>query len=200
MPQKDDDQPVATAKLTNPITLRLGELESHVAPRMGGHAASATVKRDLGRYYALLGDGLRQIHLTLPEAEAVVFALQGFDAASIRYLWAEVERQYLANDDEPDHPPFYSLPDDLDAADLVEKLRQLTLNQSLALLDAVERYWSVDGAAEDWMNVDVERLIEVGLVFKGRADNDDKKRKAERGKMIVRDPAARLRRKRADEE
>src|SRR4051812_24728501 len=100
---------VRATKLSNPITLRLGELEPHVAARLGDAAPSAIVKRDLGRYYALLSDGLRRVHFTLPEAEAVVLALNGFDHASIRYLWAEVERQYLANEDDPDRPPYYQL-------------------------------------------------------------------------------------------
>lgn len=198
MVPKDDE--ATTPKAANPVTLRLGELEPHVTARMGDGAAGAIVKRDLGRYYALLHDALRRIHFSLAEAEAVVFALNGFDAASIRYLWAEVERCYLENDDQPETPPYWMLPNDLDAAALVEKLRELSLTEAIAVLDAVQRYWTNypdAGIMDD--ELDTNGLIEVGLVFKARAENDQKKRKAEQGKMIVRDPAARLRRKQTHE-
>jgi hypothetical protein len=197
---KDDDANVGTAaKPSNPVTLRLGELEPFVTTRMGDTAAAGgIVKRDLGRYYALLADGLRQTYLTLPEAEAVVIALQRFDAASIRYLWAEIERQYLANDEDPDRQP-YDLPEDLDAAVLVDKLRDLSLHQAVAVLDAVERYWA-NYPDDEYPNADTERLIEAGLVSKHVAEHHEQRRKAEKGKMIVRDPVARLRRKHPEPE
>jgi len=191
---KDDPFVATSSKLSNPVTLRLGELEPHVAARLGSAAPGAIVKRDLGRYYALLNDGLRRVRFSLPEAEAVVLALNGFDHASIRYLWAEVERQYLANDDDPERPPYYQLPDDLDAAALVDKLRGLTLQQTVAVLDAVERYWA-NWPEDEFPDAETERLIEAGLVWKPIAENDEKRRKGDKGKVIARDPAARLRRK-----
>jgi hypothetical protein len=198
----DDVEPSTrtSSKLANPVTLRLGELEPEIASRIGGRAPSAIMKRDLGRYYAMLTESRRQLYFALPEAEALVFALRGFDAAAIRYLWAEVERQYLANDENPDHPPYYLLPDDLDAALLVDGLRRLTLSQSFALLDAIERYWSVEGTQEDWANVDIERLVSVGLLQPHQAKEGEQRRKAEKGKTTARDPAARLRRQRTDGE
>jgi hypothetical protein len=188
-------------KLSSPVALRLGELEPQVAARVGATGAGAIIKRDLGRYYALLTDGLQQTHFTLPEAEALVFALMEFEATSIRYLWAEVERQYLAKHDELDRDPSYGLlPDDLDAAALVDKLRRLSLAQSLAVLDAVERYWMTEGAEENWPWIDIPRLVRVGLLRQGQAEQGEERRRAERGHLIVRDPARNLRRNRAEHE
>jgi hypothetical protein len=198
MAHKDDSSLETTPKLSNPVTLRLGELEPNVAPRMGAQAVGAIIKRDLGRYYALLADGLQRTHFTLPEAEALVIALHRFDPASVKYLWAEVERQYLVNDEDPDHPRF-ELPEDLDAAALVDKLRGLSSRQAFAVLDAVERYWA-NFPDHQYPEAETDRLIEVGLVAKWRAKQDEQRRKSEKGKVIVRDPAARLRRKRTDEE
>lgn len=190
MVHADEEPSTTTPKVPNPTTLRLGELEPSIATRMAKNvAAGAIAKREIGRYYAVLADSLLRTHFTLTEAEAVAVALQDFDPASIRYLWAEVEDRYRAKDeaektDEP--PPFGNLPT-LDVSALVNKLRNLTLAQAYAVLDAAERYWTryireaerdgddsykYLGSAEPWTQL----VIDVGLVHPVQAERDQKKR------------------------
>lgn len=111
------------------------------------------VPRDLSRYYALLRRESRRICLTVNEALAICDALNGsrMDATSAAFLWAEIAD---------------ALPDglaakwDIDGPALVARLRALTPAQSLAIVDAVERWWRLPEEAGD----NEDRLRAVGLI------------------------------------
>jgi hypothetical protein len=165
-----------------PVGLRLGDLERHVQARQHDEtAAGAVVKRDLGRFYALLAEITQTFSFSLSEAEALVVALWDFDAAAVRYLWAEVEKQYREQAADPTGRHWY-LPTDVDPLALVSKLSQFSVAQNMAILDAVERYWVLvartypEQLPLEAMR-DADLLVEVGLVSPARMALDVQQRR-----------------------
>lgn len=112
-------------------------------------SAGNVARRDLQRYYHALGETLKTITLSEAEASLVVDACNGilFKSWSVSLLWATVDNairlEGMADKWQVDGPA------------LVERLRGLSYCQSLALVDAVERYWQAP---------DGEALRRVGLV------------------------------------
>jgi hypothetical protein len=196
-----------------PVGFRLGELQAQVQARQRGEAApGAIVKRDLGRYYALLTDAKRTLFFSLSEAEALVLALSDFDVAAVRYIWAEIEKEYRQHADD-EEGRFHYLPTDFDPVPFIDRLRRFSVCQNMALLDAVERYWVLERRrypdTYPYPEVDDNLLVEVGLVSSGRKalDEEERKRVAERAaedqrQLIVRDTdmLGRLRTKTSDDE
>jgi hypothetical protein len=176
-PAPEPDEPQERPARRGPLTLRLGELQGEVASRTKASSGSegATVKRDLERYYRLLREQRTWIW-TLPEAEALVFGLWGFDAANARYIWAEIDRQFQENEesereDPTGFPPHPELPNDCNWHLMVGRLRKFTLIENYALLDKVERYWTLvdDGTymrTGFGPNIVGEYLVEVGLTVR----------------------------------
>lgn len=101
-----------------------------------GDNRSQIISRDLGRLYTLYRRALATVPLTVEEAcllvDALNGALSGTDTAHL--LWVEVEDAcHLDHLDEKWQ---------VDGPALVQKLRQLTDTQALALIDAAERFWN----------------------------------------------------------
>ena len=119
------------------IRLRPGvatEIEARESPST---SRSQVINRDLDRLYALYKRTLPEIQLSVPEAMLIVDALNGtvfYDAGSATLLWASVEDSIRLD----------GLADKwgVDGKALVEKLRGLTPAQSLAVIDAAERFWT----------------------------------------------------------
>jgi hypothetical protein len=140
-----------------PVSMRLGDLESSVLRRKpDGRALGGVLRRDLARYYRVLGDSLRRVKLSPEEAHCVVMALWGhdLDAGSYRFLWAEVEQRIREG-----HKEF--VPDGCD-------IRALPHGALMAIVDAADQYWARVGegsVAEPKPSKDVNArlLYEVGL-------------------------------------
>jgi hypothetical protein len=171
-----------------PVGLRLGDLQWQVQARRGGEAApGAIVKRDLGRYYTLLADTKRTLSFTLSEAEALVVALRGFEAAAVRYIWAEIDKQYRLHAEHAEERSHY-LPTGFDPMPFLDTLRRLSVIQNMAILDAVECYWLLVGQKypDDYPLAvrDSDLLVEVGLVSPARRalDLEDRQLTAAQGK------------------
>lgn len=113
--------------LTDPIT-------SELAAR--GDNRSQVINRDLERLYTLYRRALATVPLTQEEACLLVDALNGakFTADTARLLYAEIEDACRL-----DH---LDQKWQVDGQALVQKLRQLTDTQALALIDAAERFWN----------------------------------------------------------
>ena len=197
--------------------LRLGDLQSHVSDRQWGDVTpGAIVKRDLGRYYTLLAEAKRSLYFSLSEAEALVLALRDFDAAAVRYLWAEIEKEYREHADDAEGQRHY-LPIDFDPVPFLARLRSLSTCKNMALLDAVERYWVLverkypDELDQNLHWVDSDLLVEARLVSPDRKTHDEEARRnlAERdaeerrqGMLVARDRSrlGRLRTKTSDDD
>ena len=130
-----------------PIQFRPGDIDEEIQARKQSMDSSVnvTAKRDLERYYKLL-DGVRP-HFTRQQALFLCDLLNGtlFDPVmqAARLLWAEVQ----------DAPPALAEKYDVDQDALVERLNALSLAESLAVIDAVERFWN--GAGEGVTVTDV---------------------------------------------
>lgn len=126
-----------------PIQFRPGPLTSHLAARSGGTmTANEVARRDLDRYYAILGRELATVEFTDAEWMALRDALNGTLAEA---WWSANE---LATEIED------ALADGLgerwglsatQGRALVERLRQLSPAQTFAVIDAVERWWARQG-------------------------------------------------------
>ena len=109
-----------------------------------GDEVSPIIERDMNRLYDLYNRALRQIKLNVKEACLITDCLNAIlmDANSSSMLWAEIEDGI-----------------NLDGLDskwginglaLIEKLKGLSEIQSLALVDAAERFWeNHDGQMKD---------------------------------------------------
>lgn len=139
------------------ITFRASStLDEALTARTGRTSTSLTAQRELERYYTLLADELRTVMLTEPEAKLVVDANNGvlWEPHTMRLLWAGTEDAITGDGLDRKW--------DVDGPALVAKLRALTPGQTVAVVDAVERYWAaVSGGAD----VPTETLLRrVGLV------------------------------------
>ena len=119
-----------------PIQFRPGSIEDAIEARKKSMDSSTnvTAKRDLERYYELL-DEVRP-HFTRAQALYLCDLLNGtlFQPVmqAARLLWAEVQ----------DAPPTLAEKHDVDQDALVQRLNDLSLAESLAVVDAVERFWN----------------------------------------------------------
>lgn len=114
------------------IGFRSGD-EADALESRGGQTAE-TIRRIIVRYSAALAAELRRVELSEPEWNVLRNVLNGtfVEDTTIRLLWAEVE------DSRPDG---HAEANGVDLDTLVGKLRGLTYTQSLAVIDAVERWW-----------------------------------------------------------
>ena len=128
----------------------------------GDEADSASLgsvaKRDLERYYDTLERELRLLRLAPEEAALICDALNGCwlgDTQGVRYVWAEVA----------DHIRLDGAATKWSVADpdgLVTRIRDLSPGATMALVDAVERWWGANPVEGDegWR----PSLERVGLV------------------------------------
>lgn len=121
------------------ISFRPGEsLLAALETRTGDGPAHGTAKRDLERYYDLLARDVRR--LTLSEAEIMLLldVSNGtlWEPTSIPLLYAEVENALQDGVEQKWG---------VDGLALVGKLRALSLGQTYALVDGLERAWKALG-------------------------------------------------------
>jgi hypothetical protein len=98
-------------------------------------AVSTIIERDMNRLYDMYERALRQIPLTIEEACLICDHLKGTvnDPSSASILWASIEDGISLNGLDKKWG--------IDGQELVSKLRKLSEIQSMALIDAVERFW-----------------------------------------------------------
>jgi hypothetical protein len=121
-----------------PVYLRLpapleAELERRGELERGG--AADIVRRDLARYYQLLREEERRLPLSEQEWNLLRDALNGvlFDAIAWRFLDHEIADAIRLNRLDAKWG--------VDGSALIETLRTLCPGQTLAAVDAVERWW-----------------------------------------------------------
>ena len=134
------------------VSFRAGPVAGALAERAGRQPVGGVGRRDLERYYALLAQSLRRVDLTEAEALAICDALNGTiaDSLTVHLLWAVID----------DAVRLHGLADRwaIDGSALVAKVRGWSLAETLAVIDAVERWLLLDGKDR------VERLRRVGLI------------------------------------
>jgi hypothetical protein len=142
---------------TTQITFRLAEFQPEFEARSQGEINVTDLRSALDRYFTVLRQELGAVCLTVPEASLVCDALNGTlwePAESVRFLWASVDDAIRSDGLDRKW--------ETDGKVLVEKLRKLTFAQSLAVCDAVERWWNRVGQGIE--ETHEEGLRAVGLV------------------------------------
>ncbi|MEW5952606.1 MAG: hypothetical protein AB1815_02450 [Bacillota bacterium] len=119
-----------------------------------GDNRSHVINRDLERLYTLYRRAIREVPLTESEACLIVDALNGslYDAQSAPMLWASIQDAITLDG--------LAAKWRVDGAALVEKLRALSAFQSMALVDAAERFWSLPAESRD-RDADIRKLFNV---------------------------------------
>lgn len=143
-----------------PVAFRNREVEAELDRRVKFPADSRGIvaSRDLERYYALLADAIRSVTLSEGEASLIVDACNGtiWDSVSVSLLWALVDDACSA--------------DNLDTkwgvngAELVTKLRALSLAETIAVVDAAERFWARSDRSNESGESLADALRAVGLL------------------------------------
>ena len=97
-------------------------------------------RRDLERYYKVLEQSLKQLEFTVAELRLMADVANGtlFEPHTVSLLWANV-----ADSAEEGYGQKWGV----DIEVLVSKLRALSFAQTMALVDALERWWQ-DGKRE----------------------------------------------------
>lgn len=124
---------------TRRIGFRAGDMLPELEARVdrGGSTGSVheVAARDLRRYYHCLREELRSVLLTEAEASLICDCCNGtwWEAHTVPLLWANVA----------DGVRLEALDQKwgVDGPALIAKLQGLTYGQTLALVDAVERFW-----------------------------------------------------------
>lgn len=134
-------------------------LLEEVRTRRGVEEADGeAVRRDVERYYVVITEELRRLSLSAEESALICDALNGYwasdPALAMRAWWADVEDHIALNDAAEKWGV-------LQPAVLVAKLRALSPGASMAVLDAVERWWKRDRSTGESIP---ESLHAVGLI------------------------------------
>lgn len=169
-PFTDEELQTAYDKVGNPISFRPGFLAPEIAKRTDGEARGGSggdvARRDLTRYYTVLNAELARSNLTDREAMFLVDLLNGtlIDETSYRFLFHEAEDAIQLDGLDGKW--------EIDGEQLVEKLKQASPATLMAIVDAVERFWTLvsdtrtaEGAGQD--NLDL--LRKVGLIRTSKA-------------------------------
>lgn len=128
-----------------PVQFRSMEVEPALGLRLSAYLGSPgrVAARDLDRYYAILAAELRGVHLSEPEAMLLIDSLQGvlheLPESAPTMLWAGVDDSIRLDGLDAKW--------DVDGPALVATLRALSPAQAMAVIDAVERWWVIAGAA-----------------------------------------------------
>lgn len=142
--------PNASFRLTGTLA---DSVQARAAQSQTG-GVSAAAKRDLERYYEVLQRDLASITLTEGEAMLILDVCNGtfWSGWSAPLLWADIEDALEDG---------YAEKWDVDGPALVARLRALTPGQSMAVVDAVERWWSLENRNQLSRT---ESLRAVGLI------------------------------------
>ena len=131
-----------------------------------GKARSTVITRDLDRLYTLYRRVLRRTNLSLDEACLITDALNGslMTADTAHLLWASIEDaiKYERLDEKWN----------VNGKALVQKLR-CTLNeiQTMAVIDAAERFWNNEKYRDQDMKIGVAECF--GLVYGPKSKEDE---------------------------
>lgn len=141
---------------TDHVIFRPGEINDDLTARRGSAPAGGIARRDLERYYALLRAELGTVDLSEGEASLVCDANNGvfWESMTAHLLWAGVSDAIRLEELDTKWG--------VDGPALVEKLRALTPAQTLAIIDAGERFWTAVGGGD--ASPTGELLRRVGLV------------------------------------
>lgn len=121
-----------------------------------GDNRTLVIHRDLERLYTLYRYALQDISLSLQEAWFIVDILNGtpMDAETANMLWAEAEDACFLNHLDQKWG--------IDGKALVEKLKKLSRTQSLALIDAAERFWQANTG--NMGEEDIKRFFRMAVI------------------------------------
>lgn len=109
--------------------------------RERGDEVSATLRRDLDRYYYLLERARRGIRLSPEETAVIVDALNGsVHGREAQYALASIEDSIRLDGSDKHHGA--------DGPTLMAKLREMTDAEIFAIVDRVERFWQASGDGE----------------------------------------------------
>lgn len=112
------------------------EIAAQIAERArDGQSLGSVAARDLDRYYALLAREYQTLRLTEAEENLVRDACNGtqWDVFATALVWAAVDDGIRV-----DH---LDQKWGVNGPALVQRLRMMTVGQSIAVVDAVERFW-----------------------------------------------------------
>ena len=153
---------LADQATTSPDALGLSPMTQAIIAKLPTLTASAVgrlVVQSLNQYEAVLAEALRGIGFTTPEALLIVDTTRGWlrgDVTDAASLWMEVEDAFTYND----AGDVWGVSAEAGAR-LVATLRDFSLLQNLAVLDAAARFLASDPGADG----DIEALlVAVGLV------------------------------------
>ena len=119
------------------IFFRGGPVEKALRER--GESAGLVAKRDLERYYEVLAGELLTVQFTPFEASRIVEACHpGRVSCGYQLLWAHIEN-WISLKGLDIQLGSYRGP-------LPERIRSLTAGQTMAVIDAAERFWVVSGS------------------------------------------------------
>lgn len=126
------------------------ETDEEVSSR--GDSRSFVITRDLERLYTLYGRALRVVELSVSEAWFIVDMLNGtiMDANAAGLLWASAEDACALDGLDEKWK--------LDGKAFVQKLKNLSGIQAMALVDAAERFWQANNTGEA-SNEDLKRFF-----------------------------------------
>lgn len=130
-----------------------------------GKARSTIITRDLERLYTLYRRALRHVDLSINEACLIVDALNStlMTADTAHLLWASVL-------DAIEHENLAEKWNVVGSA-LIEKLRPLNEIQSMAIIDAAERFWTNNKYRDQDMKIGVAECF--GLVYGPKSKEDE---------------------------
>lgn len=120
------------------------------------YSANLVAQHHLEMYFTMLRAELRQLQLWRDEA---LFFCDLLKSTAIEATWAESGPQLLAAEVEDAPLEQLDIKWEVDTNDLSQRARDYTRGQVLALVDAVQRWWSADAHSDP-----DERLVTVGLV------------------------------------
>ena len=120
-----------------------------------GESAGSMANREIARLYYLYDQALREVSLSVNEACLLCDLLNGtiMDERSARMLWAEVEDGCSMDGLDGKW--------EVNATELVKKLRGITNVQALALVDATDQFWASDDNIRNDMHATVKRLFKI---------------------------------------
>lgn len=118
-------------------TIYITEKNVQEIKKRGENNISGTINRDLDRLYYLYQRALSEISLSIPEACLIVDALNGviMDTITAPLLWAQIEEAVRTDGLDKKW--------EIDGEKLITKLKSLNITQSLAVIDAAERFWEL---------------------------------------------------------
>jgi hypothetical protein len=132
------------------------DVELH-SRRRGGISAAVVAQNSVTRYFTLLAAELREVTLTRGQALLLCSVLNGTWIENT--FWARTPREMLIAELEDSQPDGYAERTEVDLASFLDQVRGWTRAQALAVVDAVERFWTISEVEDT-----DQALAQVGLL------------------------------------